>query len=134
MTIDFVQEVRAQNAVETLRRSVAVQAKVRRSGVCLSVPIDRLVPGDIVELIAGDLVPADSRLLESRDLFINQALVGDFLEDGVSREVLVVKLPAASVQLVNIKKDPIGYFKGKNGRKTRSNSQAVQRDMKPNRS
>jgi P-type Mg2+ transporter len=75
MTIDFVQEVRAQNAVEALRRSVAVQATVRRSGACLSVPIDCLVPGDIVELIAGDLVPADSRLLESRDLFINQALL-----------------------------------------------------------
>src|SRR5665213_1209867 len=75
MTIDFVQEVRAQNAVEALRRSVALQATVRRNGVCLSIPIDGLVPGDIVELIAGDLVPADSRLLESRDLFINQALL-----------------------------------------------------------
>ena len=75
MTIDFVQEVRAQNAIEALRRSVAVQATVRRSGACLSVPIDSLVPGDIVELIAGDLVPANSRLLESRDLFINQALL-----------------------------------------------------------
>ncbi|SEE16631.1 Mg2+-importing ATPase [Rhizobiales bacterium GAS188] len=75
MTLDFVQEVRAQNAVEALRRSVAVQATVRRNGASLSVPIDQLVPGDIVELIAGDLVPADSRLLESRDLFINQALL-----------------------------------------------------------
>jgi Mg2+-importing ATPase len=75
MTIDFVQEVRAQNATEALRRSVAVQATVRRNGACLSVPIDCLVPGDIVELIAGDLVPADSRLLESRDLFVNQALL-----------------------------------------------------------
>jgi Mg2+-importing ATPase len=62
VTIDFVQEVRAQNAIEALRRSVAVQATVRRNGACLSVPIDRLVPGDVVELIAGDLVPADSRL------------------------------------------------------------------------
>jgi len=75
MTLDFVQEVRAQNAVEALRRSVAVQATVRRDGASLSVPIDQLVPGDIVELIAGDLVPADSRLLESRDLFVNQALL-----------------------------------------------------------
>ena len=65
---DFVQEVRAQNAVEALRQSVAVQATVRRDGACVSVPIHDLVPGDIVELIAGDLVPADSRLLESRDL------------------------------------------------------------------
>ena len=75
ITLDFVQEVRAQNAVETLRRSVAVQATVRRDGASLSVPMDQLVPGDIVELIAGDLVPADSRLLESRDLFVNQALL-----------------------------------------------------------
>ena len=75
MTLDFVQEVRAQSAVEALRRSVAVQASVRRDGKISSIPIDLLVPGDIVELIAGDLVPADSRLLESRDLFINQALL-----------------------------------------------------------
>ena len=75
MTLDFVQEVRAQNAVEALRRSVAVRATVRRDGAKFSVPIDQLVPGDIVELIAGDLVPADSRLLESRDLFVNQALL-----------------------------------------------------------
>ena len=57
MTLDFVQEVRAQNAVEALRLSVAVQATVQRSGASLSVPIEQLVPGDIVELIAGDLVP-----------------------------------------------------------------------------
>ena len=75
MTLDFVQEVRAQSAVEALRRSVAVQATVRRNGSSLSVPIDQLVPGDIVELIAGDLVPADARLLESRNLFVNQALL-----------------------------------------------------------
>src|SRR5476651_2047487 len=75
MTLDFVQEVRAQNAVEALRRSVAVHATARRDGASISLPIDQLVPGDIVQLIAGDLVPADSRLLESRDLFVNQALL-----------------------------------------------------------
>ena len=75
MTLDFVQEIQAQNAVEALRRSVAVKATVRRDGASISLPIDQLVPGDVVELIAGDLVPADSRLLESRDLFVNQALL-----------------------------------------------------------
>jgi P-type Mg2+ transporter len=75
MTIDFVQEVRAQNAVEALRKSAAVKATVRRDHESMSIPIDQLVPGDIVELIAGGLVPADSRLLESRDLFVNQALL-----------------------------------------------------------
>jgi P-type Mg2+ transporter len=71
ITFDFVQEVRAQSAVEALRRSVAVQASVRRDGKTVSMPIDQLVPGDVVELIAGDLVPADCRLLESRDLYVN---------------------------------------------------------------
>src|SRR6476646_4259910 len=60
ITLDFVEEVSAQNAVAALRRSVAVQATVRRDGASLSVPMDQLVPGDIVELLAGDLVPADS--------------------------------------------------------------------------
>ena len=73
--LDFVQEMRAQNAVEALRQSVAVQATVRRGGRPVSLPIDRLVPGDIVEMIAGDVVPADCRLLESRDLYVNQALL-----------------------------------------------------------
>ena len=59
ITMDFVQETRAQNAVEALRRSVAVQATVRRDGAKPSLHFDQLVPGDIVELIAGDLVPAD---------------------------------------------------------------------------
>jgi Mg2+-importing ATPase len=75
ITLDFIQETRAQNAVEALRRSVAVHATVRRDGISVSLPIDQLVPGDVVELIAGDLVPADSRLLESRDLYVNQALL-----------------------------------------------------------
>ncbi len=75
ITLDFVQEVRAQNAVVALRRSVAIQATVRRDGKAVSLPIDQLVPGDIAELIAGDLIPADCRLLESRDLYVNQALL-----------------------------------------------------------
>jgi P-type Mg2+ transporter len=41
----------------------------------ISAPVDQIVPGDIVELGAGDLVPADGRLLESRDLFVNEALL-----------------------------------------------------------
>ena len=75
ISLDFVQEVRAQSAVEALRRSVAVQVTVPRDGRAISLPIDQLVPGDIAELIAGDLVPADCRLLESRDLYVNQALL-----------------------------------------------------------
>src|SRR5580700_5212641 len=103
IAFDFVQEVRAQNAVEALRRSVAVQATVRRDGSSLSVLTEQLVPGDIVELIAGDLVPADSRLLESRDLFINQALLTGEpypAEKQASDEALGTENPAGASNAV----------------------------------
>ncbi len=75
ITLDFIQEVRAQNAVEALRRSVAIQATVLRDGAVVCLPVDLLVPGDIVQLIAGDLIPADARLVASRNLYLNQALL-----------------------------------------------------------
>ena len=60
---------------------------MRRNGACLSVPIDRLVPGDIVELIAGDLVPADSRLIESRDPDFKPVKCAEWLECRLPRPV-----------------------------------------------
>jgi Cation transport ATPase len=61
--LDFVQEMSAENAVEALRRTVAMRVQVRRDGVEVSEPVDQLVPGDVVRLAAGNLVPADCRLL-----------------------------------------------------------------------
>jgi Mg2+-importing ATPase len=75
VTLDFVQETRAENAVEALRRTVAVRVRVRRDGAEVSEPVDQLVPGDVIQLAAGDLVPADCRLIESRNLFLNQAML-----------------------------------------------------------
>ncbi len=75
MILDFVQENRAETAVDALRRSVAVEAAVRRGGKKTALPVDGLVPGDVIELGAGDLIPADSRLIESKDLYVNQALL-----------------------------------------------------------
>jgi Mg2+-importing ATPase len=73
--LDFVQESRAQSAVDALRQQVALRADVRRDGAETSVLLAQLVPGDIVRLTAGDLVPADGVLLSSRDFFVNQALL-----------------------------------------------------------
>jgi Mg2+-importing ATPase len=75
VVLDFVQEVRARDAVEKLRRSVALKADVRRDGSWEVVAVERLVPGDVVQLAAGDIVPADGCLLESRNLFVNEALM-----------------------------------------------------------
>ncbi|WP_221938892.1 magnesium-translocating P-type ATPase [Mycobacterium sp. KBS0706] len=75
VAIDFVQELQAHRTVEALHRSVAPRARVRRDGVDRDVPVDELVPGDVVSFSAGDIVPADCRLIESRHLFVNQALL-----------------------------------------------------------
>ena len=73
--LDFVQESRAQSAVDALREQVALRADLRRDGAETSLPVAQLVPGDIVRLTAGGLVPADGVLLTSRDFFVNQALL-----------------------------------------------------------
>jgi Mg2+-importing ATPase len=75
VTLDFVQETRAANAAERLRRSVALRSTVLRGGTKSEVPAAELVPGDVVLLTAGDLVPADGVLLEARDCFVNQAVL-----------------------------------------------------------
>jgi Mg2+-importing ATPase len=73
--LDFVQEYRATKVADKLRQSVAVRAKVLRDGVVRELAVAGIVPGDIVLLSAGDLVPADGRVLEARDLFVRQALL-----------------------------------------------------------
>jgi P-type Mg2+ transporter len=75
VTLDFIQEHRAQQAAERLRQSVTVRASVLRDGNVVELPITELVPGDVAMLRAGDLVPADARVLEARDFFINQGVL-----------------------------------------------------------
>ncbi|MFL6680341.1 MAG: magnesium-translocating P-type ATPase [Burkholderiaceae bacterium] len=73
IALDTVQERRAGDAVRRLRASVALTAAVVRDGATRQVPADQIVPGDVVLLAAGDLVPADGRLLDARDFFVRQA-------------------------------------------------------------
>ncbi|WP_411881910.1 magnesium-translocating P-type ATPase [Polaromonas sp. YR568] len=75
VTLDFVQEHRAGRAADTLRDSVALRASVLRDGRVQEVPVSALVPGDLVLLSAGDRVPADGRVVEARDFFVNQGLL-----------------------------------------------------------
>lgn len=73
--IDFAQTYHAQVTIEHLRATVAATASVERDGAWRELPRSQIVPGDRIRLSAGDLVPADARLIESRDLAILQAML-----------------------------------------------------------
>ncbi len=78
--LKFFQEFRASSAAQKLKAMVKTTATVIRFGQKKEVPINLLVPGDIIHLSAGDMVPADVRLITSKDLFVNQAsLTGESL-------------------------------------------------------
>src|SRR5215469_1049715 len=85
ITTAFIQEHRSNEAAARLRAMVHTTASVRRTPCrtedpFCEIPIERLVPGDVVRLSAGDMIAADLRLLEAKDLFINQsALTGESL-------------------------------------------------------
>lgn len=79
ITLDFVQEYRANASAEKLRQSVSVRTTVLRDGNPMEVTVTEIVPGDVVLLAAGDLIPADGSVLEAHDFFVKQALLtGEF--------------------------------------------------------
>ena len=73
--IGFFQEYRAEHAIAALMGLVAPRASVRRGGERLDVPSDELVPGDVVWLSSGDIVPADLRLWREWELEIDESLL-----------------------------------------------------------
>ena len=76
--IGFVQELRAEKAMEALKNMVTPRSRVRRGGQVAAVAAAELVPGDLVILEAGDRVPVDGRLIEATNLKINEsALTGE---------------------------------------------------------
>jgi Mg2+-importing ATPase len=78
IVLDVYQETKAQNAAEALKERVTTKATALRDGLKQEVKLSEIVPGDIVYLMAGDLVPADCRLISTKDLNLNQsALTGE---------------------------------------------------------
>ena len=69
----FVQESRADAAAAKLKAMISVTATVVREGKPREIPLNELVPGDVVRLAAGDMIPADIRLLAAKDLFVVQS-------------------------------------------------------------
>ena len=80
VALRFYQEMRADNAAEKLKAMVNTRATVVRDGKEAELALKLLAPGDIIRLAAGDMVPADVRVLTAKDLFLNQAaLTGESL-------------------------------------------------------
>ena len=73
--LNFLMEFQARHAVEDIQKQIALTAAVVRDGRDQELPTAELVPGDIVRLNAGDLVPADARLLEVKDLHVRESVL-----------------------------------------------------------
>ena len=89
-------------AAQHLRRMVHTTASVRRAGAdFVDIPLDRVVPGDVVRLSAGDMIPGDLRLLEAKDLFVNQsALSGEAMP--VEKSAAPSTPPGGAFDLPNV--------------------------------
>ena len=90
VVLAFVQEHRASRAAQKLSEMVRTTATVVRSGKSKEISIRDIAPGDIVDLFAGDMIPADLRIISCKDLFINQASL-----TGESFPVEKIAAPAA---------------------------------------
>ncbi|WP_096787498.1 magnesium-translocating P-type ATPase [Rhodobacter sp. CZR27] len=71
--LGFLQEHRASAAVAALKRRLALTCRVLRDGAVAEVPVATVVPGDLILLSAGDLIPADGRVIEAQDFLVNEA-------------------------------------------------------------
>ncbi|MDV6014263.1 HAD-IC family P-type ATPase [Haloechinothrix sp. LS1_15] len=95
--VGYVQESRARQALDALTRLVRTDCTVLRAGQRHTVPSAELVPGDVVMLEAGDRVPADARLLATRDLECDEsALTGESLPAAKTTEPVPERAPLAS--------------------------------------
>ncbi len=78
--VGFWEEREAGDAIEALKAKLAIKSRVKRGGKWIAPPARDLVPGDVIRLRLGDIVPADARLLEGDDLSVDQsALTGESL-------------------------------------------------------
>jgi len=75
VTLGFLNEYRAEKTVQDLRRDVSVKAVVTRDGRVLDMDAALVVPGDVVSLYVGDIVPADMRILEAKELQLNESIL-----------------------------------------------------------
>ncbi len=76
--VSFIQSQRSNTAAEKLSKMISNKSSVRRDGKLIEIPMDEIVPGDVVWLSAGDMLPGDVRFLSTKDTFVAQsALTGE---------------------------------------------------------
>ncbi len=73
--LEFVENFRSNKAAEKLKQLVETKATVIRNGEEINIPIKQITVGDIVKLSAGDMIPADLRIIESKDLYVSQSSI-----------------------------------------------------------
>ena len=73
--LKFIQEFKANNAMQKLNRTIKTTASILRENIKSEIPISEIVPGDIIYLAAGDMIPCDMRLFYTKDLFITQSII-----------------------------------------------------------
>ena len=97
--IDHYQESKAENAAELLKEKVSTTATVMRDNTKREVKLSQVVPGDIIYLSAGDIAPADARIITAKDLFINQSsLTGEsFPVEKTANKLDSVNLTSGSI-------------------------------------
>jgi Ca2+-transporting ATPase len=93
--VGFIQEYRAEQAIDALKKMAAPQTTVKRNGNISSLPSEELVPGDIVLLEAGSLIPADMRLFEAHALRVEESsLTGESVPvDKITSSVQEADVP-----------------------------------------
>ncbi|KAA9040587.1 cation-translocating P-type ATPase [Ginsengibacter hankyongi] len=112
--IGFLQEYRAEKAMQALKRMAIMQAKIMRDGRIAWLPATVLVPGDIVFLEAGNAVPADVRIIESVNLKIEEAaLTGESnAVDKITHSLEVDDLPVGDKKNMGFKGTFVTYGRG----------------------
>lgn len=102
-TLRFVQESRSGNAAEKLLAMITTTCTVtRKEGEKIEIPMDELVVGDIVHLSVGDMIPADVRILDAKDLFVSQASLTGESEPVEKTPTMVKEEPSAITDYSNI--------------------------------
>jgi P-type Mg2+ transporter len=97
----FIQEAKANAAASKLKALINVTATVIRNEQHQEIPLEKLVPGDVVVLAAGDMIPADVRILSAKDLFVSQAsLTGESFP--VEKFAVVENLSVQPLEIGNI--------------------------------